>query len=75
MKEAKNQMAPAGQASYKEFEDFLNLYDMEEALGSFLGKSEIVIQNNVQFLDTNELKAQAQGPKKPVYRDYSALRD
>jgi len=64
-----------GQATFKEFEDFLNCYDLEEALGAFLNISEVTVNNNVQFVDTEQMADQARGPKKPVYRDYSALQN
>ena len=57
--------------SKKEFEDFLNCYDLDEALGSFLGKSEFAVNNNIQFVDTSAFKEQADAPKKVQYRDRS----
>jgi len=67
---------PNGQCSKKEFEDFINCYDLEEALGSFLGISEVMVNTSaVQFVDTSQLKGQGQQVKKPVYRDYSQLQD
>jgi hypothetical protein len=67
---------PSGQCTRKEFEDFINCYDLEEALGSFLGLSEVAVNTaSVQFVDTSQLKGQQQQIKKPVYRDYSNLQD
>lgn len=67
---------PNGQCSRKEFEDFLNLYDLQEALGSFLGVSEVAVNTQaVTFVDTTQLKSQQSQVKKPVYRDYSQLQD
>lgn len=60
-------------ATQKEFEDFVNCYDLEEALGPFLNIQEIGINHNVQFVDTNQFKEEAAAPKKVQYRDYSAL--
>jgi len=59
--------------SFQEFENFINCYDLEEALGSFLAIGEIGIQNTVQFVDTAQFKEQAAKPKEVKYRDYSAL--
>jgi len=61
------------QATKKEFEDFLNCYDLDEALGSFMNIQEIAVNHNVQMVDTSQFKEQAAQPKKVVYRDYSAL--
>jgi len=67
---------PNGQCSRKEFEDFLNLYDLQEALGSFLGISEVAVNTQaVAFVDTSQMKSGQQQVKKPVYRDYSQLQD
>jgi len=63
------------QASKKEFEDFLNCYDLDEALGSFLNIQEVAVNHNVQFVDTSQFKEQAAQPKKVVYRDYSVLKN
>ena len=62
-------------ATFKQFEDFLNCYDIDEALGSFIGVREVQVQNKVQFVDTNQFSQQAQQVKKPVYRDYSVLQN
>jgi len=59
--------------TFQEFENFINCYDLEEALGSFLNISEIKVQSNVQFVDTSVFKAEAEKPKAVQYRDYSAL--
>jgi len=58
------------QVTQREFEDFINCYDLEEALGSFLGVREVTINSNVEFVDTRIFKEQAAQPKKVVYREY-----
>jgi hypothetical protein len=64
------------QVTFQEFENFLNLYDLEEALGSWLNISSVQVQtSSVQFVDTSQFTAQAAQPKKVVYRDRSALQD
>jgi hypothetical protein len=63
------------QATFKEFEEFINCYDLEEALGSFLNIREITVNRNVQFVDTSSFVAQASQPKKVQYRDYSVLQN
>jgi len=71
MKDSIAKMTPGEQATYKQFEDFLNCYDIEEALGCFLNVSEVSVNtHNVQFIDTEQFKAQAAAPKKVVYREY-----
>eukprot|EP01115_Flamella_aegyptia_P013140 TRINITY_DN685_c0_g1_i1.p2 TRINITY_DN685_c0_g1~~TRINITY_DN685_c0_g1_i1.p2 ORF type:complete len:101 (-),score=44.32 TRINITY_DN685_c0_g1_i1:36-338(-) len=63
-------------ATFKQFEDFLNCYDIDEALGSFLGVREVSVTNSkVQFVDTSQFASQSQQVKKPVYRDYSVLQN
>ena len=60
------------QVNYNEFEDFINTYDIDEALGSMLNKNGVDIDiNRVQFVDVSQMTGQARkdGPK-PVYRDY-----
>lgn len=60
------------QANYNDFEDFINTYDIDEALGSMLNKNGVDIDiNRVQFVDVSQMTGQARkdGPK-PVYRDY-----
>jgi len=69
--ECVGKMTQSGQCTFKEFEDFLNCYDLDEALGPFLGIREISINNKVQFVDVNQFKEQAAAPKKVVYRDYN----
>jgi len=60
-----------GQATFKQFEDFLNCYDIDEALGSFLNINSVAVSaSKVQFVDTSQFKSQSQQPKKVVYRDY-----
>lgn len=60
------------QANYNDFEDFINTYDIDEALGSLLNKNGVDIDiNRVQFVDVSQMTGQGRkdGPK-PVYRDY-----
>lgn len=69
-------MTQTGQVTFKEFEDFLNCYELEEALGPWLNIREVKVDTNkVQFVDTSQFKNQSAQPKKVVYRDYSALQD
>jgi len=70
METAVRKVTATNQASFKQFEDFINCYDLEEALGSFLGVSDIAISNTVQWVDTAQIAKDGSGPKKPVYRDY-----
>mmetsp|Transcript_27541 Transcript_27541/g.38855 ORF Transcript_27541/g.38855 Transcript_27541/m.38855 type:complete len:192 (+) Transcript_27541:74-649(+) len=75
MAESVGKMTNTVQATFKQFEDFINCYDLEEGLGSFLGVRETTIKQNVQFVDNSQLAAQQQASKKPVYRDYSVLQN
>jgi len=76
MEKAISQMTQTGQVTFKEFEDFLNCYELEEALGPWLNIREVKVDTNkVQFVDTSQFKNQSAQPKKVVYRDYSALQD
>jgi len=59
--------------SFKEFEDFINCYELDEALGAFLGIGEVAVAHNVQFVDTSVFKEDASKPKAVQYRDYSVL--
>eukprot|EP01119_Soliformovum_irregulare_P008552 TRINITY_DN21667_c0_g1_i1.p1 TRINITY_DN21667_c0_g1~~TRINITY_DN21667_c0_g1_i1.p1 ORF type:complete len:196 (-),score=58.85 TRINITY_DN21667_c0_g1_i1:126-713(-) len=69
---AKVTQNPQG-CSYQEFENFVNCYDLDEALGSFLNIGEVAVSNNVQFVDTSHFKEEAAKPKAVQYRDYSHL--
>jgi len=60
-------------ATQKEFEDFLNLYDLDEALGSFTGRSEVEVKADVKFVDSSQFVAASSAPQKIKYRDYSAV--
>lgn len=67
-----NDISFSKQVNYNEFEDFINTYDIDEALGSMLNKNGVDIDiNRVQFVDVSQMTGQARkdGPK-PVYRDY-----
>jgi len=75
MQTAVANMTNTSQATFKQFEDFLNCYDLEEALGPFLNVREITVRQNVQFIDNSQLVQEANQPKKVVYRDYGALQD
>jgi len=58
---------------FSSFEEFINMSDLDEALGIFIGQTgPIDVKNKVQMVDTQQLSAQARaenGPK-PIYRDY-----
>eukprot|EP01114_Cavostelium_apophysatum_P000659 TRINITY_DN105_c0_g1_i1.p1 TRINITY_DN105_c0_g1~~TRINITY_DN105_c0_g1_i1.p1 ORF type:complete len:190 (+),score=51.69 TRINITY_DN105_c0_g1_i1:119-688(+) len=71
--ECVGKMTQTGQCSFKDFEEFLNCYDLEEALGPFLGIREVTINNRVEFVNVDQFKEQAAQPKKVQYRDYSGL--
>ncbi|PRP82197.1 hypothetical protein PROFUN_10406 [Planoprotostelium fungivorum] len=73
MTETLNKISTGGQATFQQFENFLNCYDIDEALGSFLQISEVAVQHDVNFVDVSHLKSEAAAPKKVVYRDYSNL--
>jgi hypothetical protein len=56
----------------QEFENFINCYDLEEALGDFCGTTEVQVNTNVQMVDTTQFKeAQTANASKIVYRDYN----
>jgi len=66
-------LSQTGQATKKEFTDFLNCYSIDEALGSFLGITQVSVDSSVKFVDTSQFKEQASKPKEIKYRDYSVL--
>lgn len=59
------------QVNFEEFRNFLNAYDMEEALADYLNHTpEINIPTNIQLVDVSQFaNAQREGPKL-VYREY-----
>ena len=61
-----------GRASRADLEDFLQTYDIEEALAGFLGKvgGLDVDMNKVTLIDVSQFQAQQAETLKPVYRDY-----
>lgn len=64
------------QVTFQEFENFLNCYDLEEALGPWLNINSVnVTKDNVQWVDTTQFRQAAEQPKKVVYRDRSQLQD
>lgn len=62
----------AGRASRQDLEDFLQTYDLEEAIGGFIGKvgGVDIDMNKVTLIDVSQFQAQASENIKPVYRDY-----
>ncbi|XP_049848704.1 uncharacterized protein LOC126316455 [Schistocerca gregaria] len=60
-----------GRTSQQEFEDFVRTYDIEEALGHFLGKTDGVVIDFTKavFIDVSQFHTK-QADIKPVYRDY-----
>lgn len=62
----------AGRASRQDLDDFLQTYDLEEAIGVFIGKTGGVDMdmNKVTMIDVSQFQAQAAETIKPVYRDY-----
>jgi len=61
-----------GNVTLQEFTEFLNCYDMSEAIGPFLGtQPEFDIQiNNIQWVDTRVFENQKREGPKLVYREY-----
>jgi len=71
MESSIGKVSSTGQATFKQFEDFLNLYDIDEALGAFLNIQEVAVSaSKVQFVDTSQFASSTSQVKKPVYRDY-----
>jgi len=63
----------SNQVDYSAFEEFVNMSDLDEALGIFTGQTgPIDVKTNVDFVDTAKLSADAKKESglKPVYRDY-----
>eukprot|EP01116_Phalansterium_solitarium_P017277 TRINITY_DN4214_c0_g1_i1.p1 TRINITY_DN4214_c0_g1~~TRINITY_DN4214_c0_g1_i1.p1 ORF type:complete len:134 (+),score=11.63 TRINITY_DN4214_c0_g1_i1:97-498(+) len=73
MEEAIRKITSNDQATMKEFEDFLNLYDIDEALSSFTAQSEFAVSGDVQLVDTSQFVTDGAAPSKPKYRDYGSL--
>jgi hypothetical protein len=48
----------------------MNTYDIEEALGPFLGKNSIDVKAQVQMVDISQISTQAEQVTRPKYREY-----
>jgi hypothetical protein len=72
MKSAVAKITTNPSCTFQEFEAFINCYDLEEALGDFIGVNEVAVDTNVQMVDTTQFKeAQTANASKIVYRDYN----
>jgi len=61
-----------GKITYQEFEEFLNCYDIEEAMEPFTGLQGVAVDlSRVQMVDTAQFKGQKKEGPKLVYRNYN----
>eukprot|EP01125_Pyxidicula_operculata_P000456 TRINITY_DN10486_c0_g1_i1.p1 TRINITY_DN10486_c0_g1~~TRINITY_DN10486_c0_g1_i1.p1 ORF type:complete len:197 (-),score=64.23 TRINITY_DN10486_c0_g1_i1:153-743(-) len=67
---AKMNTSGTGNITKQEFVQFLNCYDIDEALSDFFGTDGVDVDTSVQYVDVSQFaNAKREGPKL-VYRDY-----
>eukprot|EP01121_Diplochlamys_sp_Union-15-3_P022119 TRINITY_DN931_c0_g2_i3.p1 TRINITY_DN931_c0_g2~~TRINITY_DN931_c0_g2_i3.p1 ORF type:complete len:225 (-),score=67.14 TRINITY_DN931_c0_g2_i3:37-636(-) len=68
----KMNVSGSGKIVFQEFEEFLNCYDIEEAMQPFTGGSGVSIDpSKVKFVDTSQFRGQKKDGPKLVYRNYN----
>eukprot|EP01120_Amphizonella_sp_Union-15-10_P012146 TRINITY_DN5350_c0_g1_i1.p1 TRINITY_DN5350_c0_g1~~TRINITY_DN5350_c0_g1_i1.p1 ORF type:complete len:198 (-),score=51.33 TRINITY_DN5350_c0_g1_i1:112-705(-) len=61
-----------GKITYEEFVEYLNCYDIEEAMAPFTGQQAVTIDTTkVPMVDTSQFKGQKKEGPKLVYRNYN----
>eukprot|EP01122_Echinamoeba_exundans_P017855 TRINITY_DN9806_c0_g1_i1.p1 TRINITY_DN9806_c0_g1~~TRINITY_DN9806_c0_g1_i1.p1 ORF type:complete len:195 (+),score=58.38 TRINITY_DN9806_c0_g1_i1:269-853(+) len=67
---AKLNKSGSGRITFEEFEDYMNTYDIEEALGPFLARTSIDVKAQVPMVDISQISTQAEQVTRPKYREY-----